>query len=36
MVQDGFSRHQFRRLGRAVKAFGDRVWTATGHDLDFV
>ena len=36
LVLEGFARNQFVMRGRAVKALGERVWTATNHDLDFV
>lgn len=36
LVLEGFARNQFVMRGRATKSFGDRVWTNTSHNLDFV
>lgn len=36
LTLEGFARHQFVLHGREVRAFGDREWTESAHDLDFV
>lgn len=36
LVLEGFARNQFVMHGRAVRTIGDRIWTNSNHDLDFV
>ena len=36
LVLEGFARSRFVLEGRDTKAYGGRVWTRTGHDLDFI
>jgi len=36
LVIEAFSRVRFTRLARNTREFGDRVWTLSGHDLDFI
>jgi len=36
MVLEGFAKGQFVLKGRNCRAFGDRSWSASEHDLDFI
>jgi hypothetical protein len=36
LVLEGFARKQFLMHGRNTRSFQDRLWTKTGHDLDFI
>lgn len=36
LVLDGFARGQFVTTGRNVKHRGEKIWSETGHDLDFI
>ena len=36
LVLDGFARHQFVLRGRSIRIHGDKEWTKTEHDLDFI
>jgi hypothetical protein len=36
MVLEGFARCEFVMRGRNTREFGGRVWTETGHNLDFI
>lgn len=36
LVSDGFSRFGFLQRGRETRSFGDRRWTKTEHNLDFL
>lgn len=36
MTLEGFASLQFVMRGRETRSFGDKVWTETAHDLDFI
>jgi hypothetical protein len=36
MVSEAFMRNEFVFKGSDVRTFGDRTWTATNHDLDYI
>jgi hypothetical protein len=36
LVLEGFAKHQFVMRGREARSFGAKLWTRTGHDLDFI
>lgn len=36
MALEGFASREFVMRGRETNEFGDRTWTETGHDLDFI
>ena len=36
LVLEGFARSQFVLRGRDTRSYGDREWTQTQHDLDFI
>jgi len=36
MILEGFARKQFVMHGRNTRTFGDREWTYSEHDLDFI
>jgi hypothetical protein len=36
MVLEGFARTQFLMRSRHARGYGDRLWTASNHDLDFI
>ena len=36
LVLAAFARQRFLLLGEEANSYGDKVWTQTGHDLDFI
>lgn len=36
LVGDAFAAVRFNRVGRETRKFGDREWTSSSHDLDFI
>ena len=36
MVLEGFARHEFVMKGRNARSYGEKEWTRTDHNLDFI